>query len=154
MSPKFKFRVFIVCLGAILATAGQQAFAAGGGGGYSSNKDEFETVYELIDEENFQQAYKELQAIEVDDREADRLNLLGFTSRKSGNYEAAGEYYEQALAIDPKHLGALEYQGELFITLGQLDKAKENLAKIDDVCWFSCDEEDQLREAIEAATGQ
>ncbi len=128
------------------------SYAAGGdNGGYSKSKDEFESVYELIDAEKFARAHQELLALQVEDREADRLNLLGFTARKSGNYDDAGDYYEQALAIDPKHLGALEYQGELFITLGQMDKAKGNLAKIDAACWFSCDEEDQLREAIEAA---
>jgi hypothetical protein len=49
------------------------------------------------------------------------------------------------------HKGALEYQGELFVELGQLDKAKENLAKLNHLCWFGCEEASDLKEAIERA---
>ncbi len=137
---------------ALLVVAANPASAAGGNDNYSSNKtDEFEKVYELIEDSKYSDACKALQELDVDDREADRLNLLGFTARKSGRNQVAAGHYEQALSLDPKHLGALEYQGELFITLGQLDKAEENLQKIDDICWFSCKEEKQLRKAIEAA---
>jgi len=38
---------------------------------------------------------------------------------------AAASYYNTALTIDPKHIGALEYQGELFIQLGDIEKAWE-----------------------------
>ena len=37
--------------------------------------------------------------------------------------------YEKALAIDPKHRGAHEYIGEAYLTLGNLPKAKEHLAR-------------------------
>ena len=53
--------------------------------------------------------------------------------------------------INPKHLGALEYQGELFITLGKIDKAKANLARIDDICVTQCKELRALEKAISAA---
>ena len=118
-------------------------FAAGDERGYPGSSDEFKPVYALIEAEKYRQAHQKLLDLKVGNREADRFNLLGFTARKSGDYEDAGRYYEQALTIDPEHLGALEYQGELFITLGQIDRAKQNLAKIDEACWFSCSEEDQ-----------
>ena len=35
--------------------------------------------------------------------------------RKLGNMEMAAKNYEKALSLDPKHKGALEYQGQLFI---------------------------------------
>ncbi|NJL16993.1 MAG: hypothetical protein HC938_07165 [Nitrospira sp.] len=35
-------------------------------------------------------------------------------------------FYAKALDFDPNHKGALEYQGELFVELGQVDKAKRN----------------------------
>ena len=63
-------------------------------------------------------------------KQADKFNLLGFTARKSGNLQAAGEYYERALEINPKHIQALEYQGELFLQLGEIEQAKKNLEKI------------------------
>ena len=81
--------------------------------------------------------------------EADRLNLLGFTARKSGDLNTAGDYYQQALALNPKHTGALEYQGELFLQLGKIDLAKANLAKIDKICWLPCNAERELKKAIE-----
>jgi hypothetical protein len=35
-----------------------------------------------------------------------------------------------ALSEDPNHLGALEYQGEMFVDLGQKDNALANLMKL------------------------
>ncbi len=150
------FNLLTTLLASILILFSAQGFAAGGGGdsSYGDTKDEFSEVNKLIKAEKYRQAHRELLALDVDDREADRLNLLGFTARKSGDYDDAARYYEQALALDPEHLGALEYQGELFITLGQLDKAKENLARIEKACWLYCSEEGQLRDAIVAAAAQ
>lgn len=61
---------------------------------------------------------------------ADAYNLLGYSYRNAGNYDRAGQAYAKALKLNPKHTGALEYQGVLFIKLGQTDKAKANLDKI------------------------
>ena len=60
-------------------------------------------------------------------------------------------YYRKALDAEPNHRGALEYQGELFVELGQVDKAKENLAKLDRICMFGCEEARDLKAAIEHA---
>ena len=92
----------------------------------------------------------DLKKINTD--EADRLNLLGFTARKSGNLTAAADFYEQALALNPRHTGALEYQGELFIQLGKIELAKANLEKIDKICWLPCNAERDLKKAIEKST--
>ena len=78
--------------------------------------------------------------------------MLGFTARKSGNLTAAVDFYEQALAINPRHTGALEYQGELFIQLGKIELAKANLEKIDKICWLPCNAERDLKKAIEKST--
>ena len=79
---------------------------------------------------------------------ADINNLLGYTSRKLKQYTQAGTYYTKALKIDPKHLGALEYQGELFMTLKKTSSAKSNLAKIKAICGTSCEEYIDLKKAI------
>ena len=78
--------------------------------------DPFERIYGLIRLEKFAEAHEAIKFISVPtpSKQADKFNLLGFTARKSGNLQAAGEYYEQALEINPKHIQALEYQGELF----------------------------------------
>ena len=79
---------------------------------------------------------------------ADINNLLGYTSRKLKQYTQAGTYYTKALKIDPKHLGALEYQGELFMILKKTSSAKSNLAKIKAICGTSCEEYIDLKKAI------
>ena len=54
----------------------------------------------------------------------------------------------QALKIHPKHRNALGYQGELYIQLGQIDKAKANLAKLEQICWMPCSAESDLRKSL------
>ena len=113
----------------------------------------FYEINKLIKLEKFAEAHKMLKGLKkINTDEADRLNLLGFTARKSGNLTAAGDFYEQALAINPRHTGALEYQGELFIQMGKIELAKANLEKIDKICWLPCNAERDLKKAIEKST--
>ena len=81
---------------------------------------------------------------------ADAHNYMGYVLRKRNDLKNSAAHYEKALEIDPKHLGALEYQGELFLTVGNLDLAKANLEKLDKLCWLGCDEYDDLKASIEA----
>lgn len=81
---------------------------------------------------------------------ADAYNLLGYASRSLAQYNDAMAYYEKALALDPEHLGANEYYGELMLTLGNLAAAEERLAVLDEVCYLGCDEYDALEAAIDA----
>ena len=81
---------------------------------------------------------------------ADWNNLLGFAQRKKTppNLNAAEFYYQAALKIDPKHKGALEYYGELLLMKNDLLGAEQMLARLDKVCFFSCEEYRDLKEAI------
>jgi cytochrome c-type biogenesis protein CcmH/NrfG len=88
------------------------------------------------------------QVVEADSSNADAYNLLGFAYRKSGNLDLAQRYYTRALRLKPNHRGALEYQGELFVMLGQTDKAKANLAKLETICGTGCEEYKELSAAI------
>lgn len=130
------------------------------GGGYSSKKDKkkkefdpFESIYGLIRLEKFSEAHESLKFIRVltPSKDAYKYNLLGFTARKSGDLNAAAEYYKKALEINPKHIQALEYQGELYLQLGEIEQAKKNLEKIQTICWFICKEKKMLEEAIKLA---
>jgi Flp pilus assembly protein TadD len=87
------------------------------------------------------------EVVAADPQNADALNLLGYASRKSGDMANAATYYEAALAINPSHFGALEYQGEMFVMLDQMDAAKANLAKLEAEC-APCEEFDDLSAAI------
>ena len=117
----------------------------------SSDKDPFTAVYQLIDLKKFSEAHSALELLDVPSKQADKFNLLGFTARKSGDYVSAATFYEKALSLDPKHIRALEYQGELFLQLGQFSDAEDNLDKIKKIGWLPCKEEKLLAEAIELA---
>jgi tetratricopeptide (TPR) repeat protein len=83
---------------------------------------------------------------------ADWNNLMGYTLRKSSppDLAAAEKYYDAALKLDPKHRGALEYSGELYLMLGDLPRAEARLAQLDKACFFGCEELKDLRAAIAA----
>jgi Flp pilus assembly protein TadD len=101
-----------------------------------------------IDDEYYGAAIAKLQeALVASPENADILNLLGYASRKSGDLDRAAEFYQAALAINPDHLGALEYQGELFIMLGDMAAAEANLARLADLCG-ACEEHADLAEAL------
>ena len=155
-------KLYILTLSLLLSI--QPLFAAmtgdggeGSSGSYSSKKhkknkefDPFESIYGLIRLEKFAEAHETLKIITVrtPSKQADKYNLLGFTARKRGDLNAAAEYYTNALKLNPKHLQALEYQGELYLQLGEIEKAKNNLKKIKTICWFICKEKKMLEEAI------
>jgi Flp pilus assembly protein TadD len=81
---------------------------------------------------------------------ADWNNLMGYAHRKAKtpDYTAAERYYDEALRLDPKHRGALEYSGELYLILGNLAKAEQRLAALDKVCLLPCEEYTDLKNAV------
>ncbi len=81
---------------------------------------------------------------------ADVHNWLGYALRNLKRYDAALKHYRIALRLEPRHRGANEYLGELYLVLGQLEKAEERLAVLDRACLFGCEEYTELKEAIEA----
>ena len=132
------------------SSSSSTSYSSSNDSGSYKSANRFGEVNKLIKLEKFAEAHKILKKMKkVITDEADRLNLLGFTARKSGDLNTAGDYYQQALALNPKHTGALEYQGELFLQLGKIDLAKANLAKIDKICWLPCNAERELKKAIE-----
>jgi len=82
-------------------------------------------------------------------KNADAYNLLGFSSRWLGKYDEAFAAYDKALALDPKHKGALEYSGIAYLKVNQKPKAEAQLAKLRTIC-ASCEETTDLAKAIAA----
>ena len=78
----------------------------------------------------------------------DILNYLGYAHRKAGDYGAAQGYYRAALNLDPDHIGANEYLGELYLELGEIERAKAQLARLDELCAFGCAEREDLARLI------
>jgi Flp pilus assembly protein TadD len=115
--------------------------------------DELALSRSLIAAKNYRQALTELLRVDqIVAKNADVNNLLGFASRKLGQYSQAGIYYVKALKINPNHLGALEYQGELFLIQKKVTLAKQNLAKLKKLCGTSCEEYLDLKKAIALST--
>jgi tetratricopeptide (TPR) repeat protein len=104
-----------------------------------------------IKAKDFKGALAELMPMLDKVQHADVYNLIGFSSRKSGDMKQAATFYSKALDFDANHKGALEYQGEMFVELGQLDKAKANLAKLVTLCPTGCEEREDLEKALAAA---
>ena len=95
----------------------------------------------------YNSAYKKLlEANKLESRNPDVLNYLGFTSRKTGNFKKAEEYYLLGLKIKPDHNGINEYLGELYIQTNRIDKAKERLAVLKNC---NCEEYNELKNLIQ-----
>lgn len=82
---------------------------------------------------------------------ADWNNLMGYAHRKAAtpDFAAAERYYNEALRIEPKHRGALEYSGELYLMTNDLAKAEQRLAALDKACLLPCTEFTLLKKAID-----
>ena len=103
----------------------------------------------LINNKSYEAAVDKLfKAEKNNSNDADIYNYLGFSFRKMGNLDKAAFYYEKALTISPKHKGALEYQGEMFLTQGNLKLAEINLKKLEKICFLGCKEEKMLKKSI------
>jgi Flp pilus assembly protein TadD len=88
------------------------------------------------------------QVVAKQPKNADAFNYLGYAHRKLGEKEKAQTYYETALDIDPNHLGANEYMGELYLEMDNLQGAEARMAVLDKAC-RNCVEKRELRDAIE-----
>ena len=60
----------------------------------------------------------------------------------------AESYYQKALALNPEHVGALEYLGELYLETDRPEKAQEMLERLDDACFFQCKKYEILEKLI------
>ena len=133
------------------ANAAGSDSGSSGGSGYTvaAPSKEMRKATVMIRNEDYTGALKLLKAeIARNPDNADAWNLTGFASRKLGDYAASEVAYDEALAIDPKHKGALEYKGELYLTLGNLEGAENMFDRLNKACFLSCKEKKQLAAAI------
>ena len=125
------------------------AFAAGALSEPERSPDKLEGVRAQIAAKNFPGAIDELKRLN-DTGDADWNNLMGYSLRKPPTPDFAGaeKFYNEALRIDPRHRGALEYSGELYLQTGDLAKAEQRLAALDKACFLPCAEYSDLKKAI------
>jgi tetratricopeptide (TPR) repeat protein len=111
--------------------------------------DPLATARTRIAEKKWPAAIDELKRVNATGS-ADWNNLMGYSLRKgkAPDLPGAEKYYEAALRIDPKHRGALEYSGELYLMTGELPKAEQRLAMLEKVCSTKCEEYVDLKQAV------
>ena len=140
-----------ILLGAIGAPSAAVAAGADDTSGTDRTRSAYEQAVKLVEAADYEDAIQVLVKLtRKESGNADVLNMLGFAHRKLGRVETAFDYYRKALAIEPRHLGANEYLGELYLETGELDKAEERLGELAIACPSGCEERDELSEAIDA----
>jgi Flp pilus assembly protein TadD len=144
----------LAALPAGLATHG---WAAGTSSNSSTNDssnagataDDYATAVADVKAGNYIAAIPLLQkVVAVSPRNPDALNYLGFSYRKTGDMNQALVFYQKALDLQPLHIGANEYMGELYLEMKNLPKAEERLAVLKQAC-TSCEEYGELKEKID-----
>jgi tetratricopeptide (TPR) repeat protein len=85
-----------------------------------------------------------------DPRNADIPNYIGYAYRRLGELGPAMGHFQQALLLNPRHRGAHEHLGELFLALNEPDRAGEQLAALKQICLVPCEEFGSLQRAISA----
>ena len=86
------------------------------------------------------------KAYAKDKKNADILNYLGYTLRKTGEFEKAEMFYLKGLELDAGHLGINEYLGELYVQTNRIELAKKRLEVLNGC---KCEEYEELKELIE-----
>jgi predicted Zn-dependent protease len=142
----------VALLGLALAPG---AFAAGGGGGGYDNPPQqaadpdYTRAKAMIEAKNYTNALPILkQLVARDPKNADAYTLIGYATRKLGDANGSLQYYNTALSLDPKHIGAHEYIGEAYLMLDRPKEAEQQLARLDSICIFGCTEYRMLKTAI------
>jgi len=130
-----------------LGLAMHTAFAADTG---PVAEDKLATARAQIAAKQWRVAIDELNRVN-DTGSADWNNLMGYSLRKAKtpDLDGAEKFYNEALRIDPKHRGALEYSGELYLMKGDLATAEKRLAALDKICRLPCEEYTDLKKAVE-----
>ncbi|HLQ66808.1 MAG TPA: tetratricopeptide repeat protein [Candidatus Limnocylindrales bacterium] len=100
-------------------------------------KKKFEKALKIFDE-----------VTRLDPKHYESWNMVGFTSRKTGDLKRAFAAYDKALALKPDYEEAHEYLGEAYIMSGDMAKAKEQLAWLKNV---GGEEAAELEASIHAA---
>lgn len=77
----------------------------------------------------FEKALKQFdQATQLWPELYEAWNMVGYTSRKTGDLKRAFAAYDRALTLAPDYEEAHEYLGEAYLMSGDLKRAKEQLA--------------------------
>ncbi|HMI20731.1 MAG TPA: tetratricopeptide repeat protein [Sphingomonas sp.] len=87
-------------------------------------------------------------ALAIDPRNRSAYVALGRVAQGQGLPGKAVRFYRDALALDPNDLTALAGQGEAMVQKGAVERARVNLARINQLCKGSCPQAVALNAAI------
>ena len=124
----------------------------------SQRAEQINNLYEIAEKHIYDNNYdKSLKLLinlakndDLGEKKADVYNLLGFSYRKSSNPDLDKSYdaYMTALEYDPKHAGAHEYLGELYMMRGDQENAMNMLGKLENLVGKNAKEYKDLLKAI------
>lgn len=104
---------------------------------------------------NYQGANDAIEAALVaDPRNREAYVALAEVAKKQELNGKAIRLYREALKIEPNDVNALAGQGEAMVAKGAVEKARENLARIQKLCVAHCSEQTELAAAIERGPSQ
>jgi len=87
-------------------------------------------------------------ALAIDPRNRGAYVALGRVAQGQGLPGKAVRFYRDALALDPNDLTALAGQGEAMVQKGAVERARVNLARINQLCKTACPQAAALNAAI------
>ena len=124
----------------------------------SERAEQINNLYEIAEKHFYNNNYdKSLKLLinlakndDLGEKKADVYNLLGFSYRKASNPDLDKSYdaYMTALEHDPKHAGAHEYLGELYMMRGDQENAMNMLGKLENLVGKNAKEYKDLLKAI------
>ena len=116
----------------------------------TSDTDRTDYAYRLAKDGRYDEALALLNTLQ-NPNTAKALNYRGYATRKLGRTDEGIGYYLQSVALDPNYAQVREYLGEAYVIKGRIDLAQEQLVKIKALCSTTCEEYEDLAEAIAAA---
>ena len=109
--------------------------------------DRTDYAYRLAKDGRYEEALALLDTLKQPDT-AKALNYRGYATRKLGRTDEGIGYYLQSVKLDPQYAQVREYLGEAYVIKGRLDLAQEQLQQIKSICGNTCEEYQDLAEAI------
>ncbi|OYQ29347.1 hypothetical protein B7L09_02375 [Pseudomonas mandelii] len=109
--------------------------------------DRTDYAYRLAKDGRYEEALALLDTLK-NPNTAKALNYRGYATRKLGRTDEGIGYYLQSVKLDPQYAQVREYLGEAYVIKGRLDLAQEQLQQIKSICGSTCEEYQDLAEAI------
>jgi Flp pilus assembly protein TadD len=109
--------------------------------------DRTDYAYRLAKDGRYEEALALLDTLK-NPNTAKALNYRGYATRKLGRTNEGIGYYLQSVKLDPHYAQVREYLGEAYVIKGRLDLAQEQLQQIKSICGSTCEEYQDLAEAI------